>query len=369
MARRRRFSNSEPNIWPGFTDALAGLVVALVFLLVLFFLFEVVLSRQVSGQETQIQKLQSQVARLVDRLGETQQRSERLEQQLTQSRDRSERLRSELAEREKALEAMEARKRETEKELAQARRDLEATESALASVRREARGAEGNLQVLTGQVAALNQRIERLEKALTRQEEERQAAEEQLAQTRRELASREATVAEQRNRIETMAARIQTQLLERVEELARYRSEFFGRLREVFADRPDIKIRGDRFVFQSEILFPSGKAELAAGGREELTRFVDVYQEVANRIPEGMGMIIQVEGHTDRVPIQTSRFRSNWELSTARALSVVRFLIDQGLPPKRLAAAGYGEYHPLTPGRTPVERRQNRRIELKITQR
>jgi chemotaxis protein MotB len=369
MARRRRSPDSEPNIWPGFTDALAGLVVALVFLLVLFFLFEVVLSRQVSGQETQIQKLQSQVARLVDRLGETQQRSETLEQQLSRSRERSERLRGELAEREKALEALEARKRETEKELAQARRDLEATESALDSVRREARGAEGNLQVLTDRVAALNQRIDRLEQALARREEERKAAEERLAETRQELASRKATVAEQRSRIETMAARIQTQLLERVEELARYRSEFFGRLREVFADRPDIKIRGDRFVFQSEILFPSGKAELAPGGREELTQFVAVYREVADRIPEGLGLIIQVEGHTDRLPIRTDRFRSNWELSTARALSVVRFLIDQGIPPEQLAAAGYGEYHPLTPGDTAAQRRQNRRIELKITQR
>ncbi|HKL77491.1 MAG TPA: OmpA family protein [Gammaproteobacteria bacterium] len=334
MARRRRTPGPGPNIWPGFTDALAGLVVALVFLLVLFFLFEVVLSRQVSGQETVIQTLRGQVERLTELLGESRQRGQTLEER--------------LAEREQAIQELRQRQ--------------QATAQALAEARRQATGARANLDVLAAEVAALNRRITRLEQALAEQETA-------TAEARQALAAREATVAAQQSRIEAMAARIRTELLERVEDLARYRSEFFGRLREVFADRPDIKIRGDRFLFQSEILFPSGEADLTAGGREQLRRFVAVYQEVADRIPEGIGMIIQVEGHTDRVPIETARYRSNWELSTARALSVVRFLIDQGLPPARLAAAGYGEYHPLTPGRTAAERRQNRRIELKITQR
>ncbi len=369
MARNRRPAPGPPNIWPGFTDALAGLVVALVFLLVLFFLFEVVLSRQVSGQEEVIKTLRGQVERLADMLGASRQRRQELRASLEESRGRREALeeRRQLL-REELAAAREARAA-AEEEIAAARRARKATEQELATARTEVEASAANIEVLSSYVARLNDRLDRLEKALALQERQREAAEARVEKLRERVATEQARAAEQRSRIEVMAARIRTELLRRVEELEQYRSEFFGRLREVFADRPDIKIRGDRFVFQSEILFPSGKAELTPGGRSELRQFVDVYTEVADRAPEGIDMIIMVEGHTDRVPIRTPRFRSNWELSAARALSVVHFLTDQGVSPRRLAATGYGEYHPITPGRTPEERRQNRRIELKITQR
>ncbi|MFB6261872.1 MAG: OmpA family protein [Thiohalorhabdaceae bacterium] len=193
------------------------------------------------------------------------------------------------------------------------------------------------------------------------EERERVAAESRVAALKQDVEAQRSRRQAQAQRIEAMAGRIRTELLKRVEQLERYRSEFFGRLREVFADRPDIKIRGDRFVFQSEILFPSGEAELSPGGKRQLERFVATYREVRDKIPEGTDMIIMVEGHT------TAEFRSNWELSGARALSVLNHLRREGVEPERLAATAYGEYHPLTPGETPEQRRKNRRIELKIT--
>jgi chemotaxis protein MotB len=375
MARRRRpAAPADSHIWPGFTDALAGLVVVLVFLLVLFFLFEVVLSRQVGSQEETIAALRGQVTRLAQMLGTAEARGDKLEQRLAASREERSELEQELAEQrrraaalQEELAAAEAARQQAREELATARRRQAETEQALAAQRTEAEAAAANLDALADHVARLNERLRRLERALQVAERERVAAESRAQALRQEVEAQQARAAEQSARIEAMAARIRTELVRRVEELSRYRSEFFGRLREVFADRPDIKIRGDRFVFQSEILFPSGEAELSRGGERQLDRFVATYREVRDRIPQGIGMIIMVEGHTDRVPIRTAEFRSNWELSSARALSVVRYLISQGVAPPRLAATGYGEYHPLTPGGTSAQRRQNRRIELKIT--
>ena len=172
-----------------------------------------------------------------------------------------------------------------------------------------------------------------------------------------------------KGRIEALDSALKKKLLERVEELEKYASDFFGRLREVFANNPDIKVVGDRFVFQSEVLFASGEATLSSSGSGDLDKFAMVYQQLAARLPPDLPVIIEVQGHTDRAPIRGGRFPSNWELSTARAQQVVNYLIQQGIPPERLAAVGMGEYHPLDPADNPEAYRRNRRIELKITSR
>jgi len=151
--------------------------------------------------------------------------------------------------------------------------------------------------------------------------------------------------------------------------LSRYRSDFFGRLRAILGNRPDIRIVGDRFVFQSEVLFDTGSADLGPGGKEQLDRLATLLLDVSQRIPKDIDWILRVDGHTDRVPIRTERFPSNWELSTARALSVVRHLIERGLPPNRLAAAGFGEFQPIDDRSDEIAYRRNRRIELKLTER
>jgi len=152
-------------------------------------------------------------------------------------------------------------------------------------------------------------------------------------------------------------------------ELQRFRSEFFGRLREVLQDRSDVKIVGDRFVFQSEVLFDAGSADIGASGEEQLMQLSIALLEIADTIPTDIDWVLQIEGHTDSVPIKTARFNDNWDLSTERALSVVRYLALAGIDPDRLSAAGYGEYQPLDQADTPEARARNRRIEVKITQR
>jgi chemotaxis protein MotB len=169
--------------------------------------------------------------------------------------------------------------------------------------------------------------------------------------------------------IASLGKSLNNALANKVQELQRFRSEFFGRLREVLSGRDEVQIVGDRFVFQSEVLFDQGQANIGNGGEEQLQKLALTLADIATKIPDDINWVLQVEGHTDDIPIRAGRFADNWDLSTERALSVVRFLASQGVPANRLAATGYGEFQPLDPGDTDDARRRNRRIELKITQR
>lgn len=203
--------------------------------------------------------------------------------------------------------------------------------------------------------ALLEQQIERLQQELARISELLDVA--------------EARNEEQQVQIADLGRRLNQALASKVQELQRYRSEFFGRLREILGNREGIRIEGDRFVFQSEILFGTGSATLGLAGEDELNKLADAVIQIAAEIPDDIDWILRVDGHTDRRPIRTAQFRNNWELSTARATSVVEYLIGRGVPPERLAAAGFGEYQPITEGQTPEAMARNRRIELKLDQR
>jgi chemotaxis protein MotB len=204
-------------------------------------------------------------------------------------------------------------------------------------------------------VDLLNQQIAELQKQLTNI-----AAALDVAETK----SRQDQVV-----IADLGQRLQVALAQKVVEMARYRSEFFGRLREVLGDRPDVRVVGDRFVFQSEVLFPSGSADLTPDGRKTLTAFARTLLEIAKKIPPDVPWVLRVDGHTDRVPIASARFPSNWELSADRALSVVKYLIAQGIPAPRLAATGFGEFQPIDSGKSAEAYRRNRRIEMRLTDR
>jgi chemotaxis protein MotB len=202
---------------------------------------------------------------------------------------------------------------------------------------------------LNQQIAALRDQLQRIEAALDVSEQKTK---------------------EQEIAIADLGRRLNLALASKLEELSRYRSEFFGRLRDVLGDRKDFTIVGDRFVFQSEVLFATASDQLGEVGKTRLVLFAQVLKEIAEKIPDGIPWVLQVEGHTDKRPIMGSpRFPSNWELSAARAISVVNFLTTQGLPANRLAATGYGEFQPVDKGESDAALRRNRRIELRLTQR
>ncbi len=350
MAYRRyaRGHQESADYWPGFVDALATLLLVIVFLLSVFMVAQFYLRSELSGRDEAMIRLESQIAELSTLLSLERQTAEDLRGEMSaltatlatetsraeDATGESTRLSAMLAGLEGGADAASARTVALEDELA-AEREISAEGAAL-------------LALANQQIAALRLQMASLQEALN---------------------ASEARDAENHAVIANLGRRLNAALAQRVQELARYRSEFFGRLREVLQSRDDIEIVGDRFVFQSEVFFASGSAELSIEGQAELARLADALNEISGAIPDEINWVLRVDGHTDVRPINTEEFPTNWHLSAARAIAVVRYLISQGIPPERLVAAGFGEFRPLDPSETNAAYRRNRRIELKLTER
>lgn len=346
------------DIWPGFVDALAALLMVVIFVLLIFTMSHFFLSDALTGRDRALEQLNLQIAELSDLLSMEQTRGDDLEKQLGALRVTLAGLEAERDELHATLAAASAQRDELKGLLAESRAqrkdDLARFNTALETVQRETQVQEELTAEARAQVALLNQQIAALREQLTRISDA--------------LALSESVRGEQDAEIAELGRRLNLALADRVQELARYRSEFFGRLREVLGDNPNIRIEGDRFVFQSELLFDSGSAELRPDGLRQVRQLVSTLNEIAPQIPDDLNWVLRIDGHTDRRPIATSQFPSNWELSVARALSIVRYMIALGVPPENLVAAGFGEFHPLDSADTPGAWQQNRRIEIKLTQ-
>ena len=267
---------------------------------------------------------------------------------LTAARDRSKELEAKLASEQErtALAQKEIDKRDIR--LAELAAQGQQAAEALAGERKLSKEAQDRVDALNQQIAALREQLQRVSAA---------------------LALTESKSKDQQVQIVDLGRRLNLALASKVEELARFRSEFFGRLREVLGDRPDIRVVGDRFVFQSEVLFAPASAELGDDAKAQLKPVAAAIIALLPKIPNDLNWVLRIDGHTDRRPITTAQFPSNWELSTARAISVVRYLVDQGVPADRLAAAGFGEFQPLDARNDELAYRRNRRIEIKLTDR
>jgi chemotaxis protein MotB len=264
-------------------------------------------------------------------------------------------LEQKLASLDATLSGSEAKARTAATSLASTQDALQASQARAGQLEQQSRDQAAKLQATAGQV-------QRLTDLLTKATTQLQAVSAVLDTTSTQVRNQQVTIAD-------LGQKLNQALARKVEELQQYRSEFFGRLKQILGSRDDIRIVGDRFVFQSEVLFGSGSADIGEQGQEKLSELADTLKQVAADIPSDIQWVLQVDGYTDKVPVRTnSYFASNWDLSTARAVAVVKFLIGQGIPPDRLAAAGFGEYHPLDPGDTPAAYQRNRRIEFKLTQ-
>jgi chemotaxis protein MotB len=346
------------DIWPGFVDALSQLLMVIIFILLVFTAGQFYLSAALSGREEALHKLQQQVDALANLLSLERTTNTDLRQSAT---NLGAQLKSALAERDrlnaqvtdltaKANEAAKLRERseELEASLGAEQQQTALSQKALASEKSISSEALAKVDLLNQQIAALRQ---------------------QLAAIAAALDISEGKVKSQQSQIADLGRKLNVALANKVEELARYRSEFFGRLHDILGNRADIRIVGDRFVFQSEVLFAPGSADLTDAAKKELDPVIAALKQIAAKIPPDINWVLQVSGHTDRNPIKTQQFPSNWELSTARAMSVVRYAIANGVPADRLAAAGFADTQPIDPGITPEAYKRNRRIELKLTER
>ena len=341
MARSRRGA-TRVDYWPGFVDALTTLLLAIMFLLSVFVLAQFILSQEIGTKDTALSRLNSQINELTELLALEQTGSQDLEDQLSA-------LRANLAEAEGERSRLEAALADGSGAAGAAEARASELATTLDEERRVSDAALRQVQVLNQQIASLRQQLSAVEAA---------------------LGSAEADARTKDVKITDLGRRLNAALAAKVQELNRYRSDFFGRLREIIGAREDIRIVGDRFVFQSEVLFPAGSADLNPAGLDQMATLARALIEVAGEIPDEIAWVLRVDGHTDDVPLSgRGRYRDNWELSQARALSVVKYLITQGIPADRLVAAGFGENQPLDPAPTAEARAKNRRIELKLTER
>jgi len=337
MATRTRRGGTGLNYWPGFVDALSTLVLAIVFLLSVFLVVQFYLSQEVSGKDKALERLNAQIAQLTNLLSLEKVSSGTLNDQIAQ-------LQASLA----TTEAERDRAKGMAESLTGGAAGGGDLNKQLATEKQISERALAQVEVLNQQISALRRQLAALEEALNASEQRGKESQEKIAD---------------------LGQRLNVALAQRVQELSRYRSEFFGRLRAILGDRPDIRIVGDRFVFQSEVFFDSGSSGLLPEGRGELDQLATAITELEKKIPAEIPWVLRVDGHTDVRPINSPQFKSNWDLSAARAISVVQYLISRGVSPQRLVAAGFGEFQPLDTATTDDAYKRNRRIELKLTER
>jgi len=340
LARARR-SESGMNYWPGFVDALSTLILGIIFLLTVFVVVQFYLQQEVAGKDTALNRLNAQIAQL-----------------------------TELLSLEKSGKA------DIEDQLAQLRATLATAESERDRLKGTAESAGAGAAAAQGKVSELTGQLEGEKRISARALAQVEVLNQQIAALRRQLAALERTLdaaekkdKDSQSRITELGQRLNLALAERVNELKRYRSDFFGKLREILGNRADVRIVGDRFVLQSEVFFDTGKADLKPEGRAELDKVADALLELEKQIPADLAWVLRVDGHTDVRPISGGAFKSNWDLSAARAISVVQYLIGKGVSPQRLVAAGFGEFQPIDLGKTEDAYGRNRRIEFKLTER
>jgi chemotaxis protein MotB len=364
----RQSRRGSIDIWPGFVDALSQLLMVIIFLLLIFTAAQFTLSAALSGRNAALAKLQHQVDALAQMLALEKTSNEQLVQhagmlsaQLAGATTERGRLEGKVAGLEGEVAAAKEQLAAAKEQLAAAQQQVAARDARLAQLSGQAQHSAAVLAAAQEVSGAALARIDALNEAIA-------ALRTQLARVAAALDLSEGKVKAQQTEIADLGQKLNLALVNKVEELARYRSEFFGRLREILGNRPGIKIVGDRFVFQSEVLFASGSAELSPDARQALDPVIAALKQIMPEIPPDIDWVLRVDGYTDRRPIDTPEFPSNWALSTARALSVVRYAIDHGIPADRLAAAGFGDTHPLDPGDSPDAYRRDRRIELRLTE-
>ena len=396
-ARRAR---RTVDIWPGWVDALSTLLIIIIFVLLVFVIGQFYLGQALTGRDNALAALNKQVAQIGDMLNlerkaradleltigrlstdlqTANQQLEILGQVKAENADLSAQLQDRNSQVAKLTQTLAGATQLAEKD----RQTLAKQVQDLALLQQNVRAMEALKASLEKQVAELGSKVAKSdseiakERGLTR-EAEAQAAlmSQQLQDLQAELQKLSATLdasdkltAEQKAQISDLGRRMNRALAGKVQELQRYRSEFFGRLRDILGSRPGVTVVGDRFAFQSEVLFASGSSDLGLDGQRQLAQLARTLLDLSKDIPAEVNWILRIDGHTDTVPIATAQFRSNWELSSARAISVVKYLAAQGVPQERLVAAGFGEFQPIDPGNSADARARNRRIELKLDQR
>ena len=378
MIRSRGKTRRSTEIWPGFVDAISTLLLVLIFLLTIFVSSEFLLSKLLSNKEDALEglniqinqlsellslekkenkNLTSTISRLNEKLNNSGVASDLLAMEFTDLKSKNielNRLLSVLKDSSNEIKEdnlnLENKNQDLENELQELLITLRATNVKLENAEVEVRlseAAKNQVSILNMQILELRDQLNIIQNLLNINAEDIKKKDIQIIE---------------------LGKKLNTALAVKVGELNQYKSEFFGRLREILGNREDILIVGDRFIFQSEVLFESGSAEVGSEGFIQLSNMSRILLDITKDIPRDIPWVLQIQGHTDQNPISTALYPSNWELSAARAISVGRVLINSGVDSEKISVAGFAEFQPLEIGSDPASLRKNRRIEIKLTQ-
>jgi len=337
LSRSRR--SQVTNYWPGFVDALSSLLLCIIFLLSLFMLTQFFLGQEIQGKDTAMSKLNSQIAELTDLL------------QMERSNNTD--LTGNLA----TLQAT----------LATTTADRDKLQGQIAGIGAGDNGKDAKIAGLTGDLAKQQDLTDEATAQVALLNQQLAALRTQIGALEQALNASETSATESKTQVADLGRRLNVALAQRVQDLSQYRSDFFGRLRKILEGRADVQVVGDRFVFQSEVLFPPGDATVSAEGTAALAKLADAIKQLQSEIPADINWVLRIDGHTDKRPINTPEFPSNWELSAARAIAVTKYLVAAGVSAQHLVAAGFGDSRPIDPGDTDEAYAKNRRIEFKLT--
>ena len=339
MPSSRTRRGQVTNYWPGFVDALSSLLLVIIFLLSLFMIAQFFLGQQIKGKDSALTRLNSQIAELTNML----------QMERTNSTD-------------------------LQSQIANLTATLSSTQSAKDKLTAQIAGIGVGTSDKDAQIAGLNSELDSAKQLSAEQESQVALLNQQLAALRIQIGALETALdasetrdTQSKTAIADLGKRLNLALAQRVQDLSRYRSDFFGRLRQILEGRADVQVVGDRFVFQSEVLFAAGQADVSDDGKTELAKLGSAILQLQTEIPPDINWVLRIDGHTDKRPISTAQFPSNWELSAARAIAVAKYLMTQGVDPKRLVPAGFGEFSPIDPADNDDAYKKNRRIEFKLT--
>ena len=362
--------------WPGFVDALSSLLMVIIFVLMIFVISQFFISQKMSGQDEALVKLKNNLSELGELLSLERDTTTELTAQLSVLEEKIEVIKKDLLIEREITKQYQEELTGTKNIIAFNEREINKLKKVIEDKMKDTTRLKNNISDLDKKVSKKNLEIQNKEIILKANKEEVKKLiattlklKNKLTQLQTLLSAYKAKDKKENVKNLSLGKDVNSALARRVEELEKFKSDFFGRVRELIKGRKEIRIVGDRFVFQSEVLFSLGSDELGVEGQVEMQKLAATLMEIEKSLPTDIDWILQIEGHTDSLPVKKGQtYRDNWELSTKRALSVLRFLIKQGIDPNRLSASGYGSFQPIDKKNTKSARMKNRRIEMKITQ-
>ena len=353
--RTTRKNLYEINYWPGFVDVLGTLLIVTIFTVLISTITQIYFNDQLEVKRGEISNLDEEIKNLMEQLGGVTKNKEAIEKKFLKLESQFENLKAEknslkesLSKTQYILKMKNKELGDLVKERSNLLENIQKGNEKLETLSFENKKYEVDIFEMKRNIEKLNDRLSELSSLLIAAEEKDKA---------------------NKVKVENLGKKLNQALAGKLQEISKYQSEFFKKIREVLGDREDIIISGDRFIFPSEIFFESGSDYIQETGRQKLFNIAISLKEISEKIPNKIDWILRIDGHTDKVPINNEKFKSNWHLSSSRAINIVKFFIEQGIPPNRLVAAGFGEYSPLLLDQSEKAYEKNRRIEIKLTTR